>query len=250
MFAKTFEKIYKLHLHCDIVFYKRWSWRKHLGKGDIDTLEVGPGGGVWTLQMLKLGNSVTAVDIDKDSLNRLEHKLNMFGYCDPSRIKLVLVQDNLRGIETNERFDQIVLFEVLEHIKEDIAVIEKLTCLLKEGGRMLVSTPSVKYIPFYGDEIDTDGKGGHVRKGYSFDELKEIGHRMGLKVLFKDSCGGYFTRLAIIVERIIFDCLPNMPFKMCLNALLRPFTWLDIFYPRYPDYINLVVFFKPLRGEI
>ncbi len=241
---KIYEKIYKLHLHCGIGFYKRWFWRKYLEKGDVNTLEVGPGGGPWTLYLLELGNRVTVLDVDEDSLNRLEYKLKRFGYCKPSRIRLV--HSHIRDFDPNEYFDQIVLFEVLEHIKEDKFVMQKLAKYLRPGGRILISTPSADHIPLYSDGgIDTEGKGGHVRKGYSLEDFEQMACETGLEVIFKDSRYGYFTQWAMDVERATPYYLSNRVFKMFLNALLRPFTWLDIFYAGYPKYTNFVILTQP-----
>ena len=182
---KILEEVYKLHLHCGIAFYKRGYWRKYLEKGGINTLEVGPGGGPWTLHILELGNRVTVLDVDEDSLKRLEYKLKRFGCYEPSRIRLV--HSDIRDFDPGECFDQIVLFEVLEHIKEDKLVMQKLAKCLRPGGRMLISTPSADFIPFYSEGIDMEDKGGHVRKGYSFEDFANIAEGLGLEIRFRDS---------------------------------------------------------------
>ncbi len=236
---KIFEKIYKLHLHCGIAFYKRWLWRKYFVKGEVNTLEVGPGGGPWTLHLLELGNRVTVLDVDEDSLKIPEYKLEKFGYCKPFRVRLA--HSDIMDFNPGECFDQIVLFEVLERTKDGKLVMQKLAKCLRLGGRMLISTPSADFIPFYGEGIDTDGKGGHVRKGYSFEDFANIAEGLGLEIKFRDSCGGYFTQWAIVVERIFSKYCTIMILRMLLNALLRPFTWLDIFCPGYPKHVNFAV---------
>ncbi len=65
-----------------------------------------------------------------------------------------------------------------------------------------------------------------------------------LEIKFRDSCGRYFTHWAIVVERMFFKYCTIMTLRMLLNALLRPFTWLDVLSPSYPSYTNFVILGK------
>lgn len=237
-----FYKVYRLNLHSDLVAIKRWKkWRRFLPEGK-KVLEVGPGGGFWTIELLLKENMVTAVDIDKSSLDRLRRKVEIF----PIKNKRIrLVNTHIIDFQDTEKYDEIIMFEVLEHIKDDKRVIKILADLLKEGGRLLISTPSDSFIPFYGSSDENISKfedGGHVRKGYSLESLKKLLGEVGLKVIYTDHCGGFFTQRGLGFSRWLSDILSSdLTFRSMVNLILYPLTYLDFFYPSYPSYVNFLI---------
>jgi len=194
--------VYRLGLHFDAALSKRWKWRRYLWQR-CNTLEVGGGGGPWTIELLKRFNRVVCVDIGIDDLKRTEKKLKKFNLWNGNNIGLF--HADIRDFVIDEKFDQIVIFEVLEHIKNDKAVICKLADMLKNNGQILISTPSSNFIPFYGEYIEAEENGGHVRKGYSFDDFERLLFFSGLTIVKKDSCGGYFTQKSIELVRKVTD---------------------------------------------
>ena len=116
-------------LHRDLAFNKRWRYKKYFLKGNIRTLDVGGGSGPFTIQCLKNGNTVTLVDSNKLNINKAVKKLNSMGFSDHPKIEAAAC--DIRKYETENKYDQIILFEVLEHIKDDVAVLNKLSFLLR-----------------------------------------------------------------------------------------------------------------------
>jgi len=230
---------YRSRIHLGFVSWKRWKWRHFLKKGDIRTLEVGCGGGPWTIELLKRGNRVTALDFNEKAINRLRRRLDLFPV---KKEKAELVVEDIQDFETNDRFDQIIIFEVLEHIKKDKEVVRKLTRMLRPGGRILISVPSDDYNLIYGDEISGANPGGHVRKGYSFQDLEKMFNNVGLKVVFKDSCAGFFTQKALGLKRYFLDNIANNLFlSIMLNLILGPLIFFDFLCRAYPDCTNFVI---------
>jgi len=64
-------RIYRLNLHFDLILVSRWKWRKFFTH-NARVLEIGPGGGTWTLELLRRNNSVTVADVNMASLLRLK----------------------------------------------------------------------------------------------------------------------------------------------------------------------------------
>ncbi|MFH1702699.1 MAG: class I SAM-dependent methyltransferase [Nitrospirota bacterium] len=230
----------KLNLHRDLAFNKRWRYKKYFLKGNIRTLDVGGGGGPFTIQCLKNGNIVTLIDLNRQNIDRALLKIEMVGFLDPKRIEAIAC--DIKEYETENKFDQIILFEVLEHIKDDQEVLDKLYFLLKSSGQLLFSSPSDNYPMFYGEKISPIEDGGHVRKGYSFDDIERKMVSAGLKVILKESYIGYFTQKTLALIRYISDKLTSTILIMIpLKLILSPLTYLDKFVSHYPDYCIFVI---------
>lgn len=164
----------------------------------------------------------------------------MMGFYDHSKIEAVAC--DIRKYETENKFDQIILFEVLEHIKNDQEVLDKLYFLLKAGGQLLFSSPSDNYPMFYGEKISPIEDGWHVRKGYSFDDIERKMASAGFKIILKESYIGYFTQKSLALIRYISDRLTSsILITIPLKLILLPLTYLDKFVSHYPDYCIFVI---------
>jgi len=103
--------------------------RKILKK--VDTLDMGGADG-WLISQALNPERVTVIDLNKDALEKNPCKNKIYGN---------FIKNNLE----NESFNQVSLFEVIEHIKEKedrIKVFSEANRLLKKGGRFVISTPN------------------------------------------------------------------------------------------------------------
>lgn len=238
-------RIYRLGFHFDLTLCKRWKWRKYLFK-DSKVLEVGSGGGPWTIELLIKNNKVTVVDISKSCFERLRKKVDTF----PLRNKNVrFTQCHVKDFTSQEKYDQIILFEVLEHIKDDELVVKNLSAMLKPSGQMLISTPSKDHQPIFGEATSVEEKGGHIRKGYTFSDYDKMLSKNGLEIAKQDSCSGFFTRKSTALIRLVHRKFKLMGLVYLLRLLLRPVTCLDILYPGYAPYVNFVIAKKIKAGS-
>lgn len=99
-------------------------------------MEVGTATGYLTSEMVKLGCSVTGIEQDPGMADLARQ------YC---REMLV---GNVESINVGElgRYDAIIFGDVLEHLRDPRAVLERLSALLKPGGKVLLSLPNVANI--------------------------------------------------------------------------------------------------------
>lgn len=71
------------------------------------------------------------------------------------------------------KYDLILSVDVMEHIEEDVKVFENFLVSLKQGGMVLISTPSDKG----GSDVHDHGEGSfieeHVRDGYNIGEIQD-----------------------------------------------------------------------------
>lgn len=92
-----------------------------------------------------------------------------------------LFQIDARHIPFKEEFDLIGSFDVLEHIKEDEAVISEMHKALKPGGGLVLSVPQHAFL-----WSKTDDMAHHVRR-YSRNELQSKLKKLGFNLLYSTS---------------------------------------------------------------
>jgi len=136
-----------------------------LGK---DVLEIGSGIGNFSKFLTKRHNLV-ATDINEDYLKILKKdfkKLNS-GFGD---------LENNRFFFKNKKFDSIIAFNVLEHIKNDEVALKNAYKLLKMGGKFVVIVPAHELL-----FSEFDKNLGHFRR-YTTRSFGEKAKRAGFKL--------------------------------------------------------------------
>ena len=104
-----------------------------VGSG-VRVLDVGSSSGYLAQPLAARGNTVVGLELDPDAARAAE------AYCER-----VLVGD----VETMElplepgSFDVVLLGDVIEHLRDPVAALERLRPLLRPGGRLVLSTPNV-----------------------------------------------------------------------------------------------------------
>ncbi len=101
-------------------------------------LEVGCSVGHVTEHLVAAGNRVVGVEIDPAAADEAR--------CFAERVHVVdLDVTTLSSVET-DRFDVILLGDVLEHLRDPPAVLADLVTLLDDDGRLVVSVPNVSHV--------------------------------------------------------------------------------------------------------
>jgi SAM-dependent methyltransferase len=101
-------------------------------------------------------------------------------------------------------FDLIVVLDVLEHIRTDVAFMQRLQQALRPGGRVIVTVPNAG-ADLLANHIRnamgmTPDKYGHVRGGYTVPELNHTLQQAGYRVV-RD--GGYSRIITELIELVI-----------------------------------------------
>lgn len=102
-------------------------------------LEIGPGHGLFlksAIDILGKNTEMVAVDISPTSLNISKSILNHFY---PSKI-ITFINKDMLALESNKKYDFIVMGEVIEHVEEPDALLIKISQLLSKKGKAFIST--------------------------------------------------------------------------------------------------------------
>lgn len=102
-------------------------------------LEIGAGGG-YTLQYIKehgLAREVYGVELF-DIPNSFQKSLDFHAFI------IADIEQNFPESLPEEYFDVIICGDVLEHLVDPWVVVQRLSKLLKKGGKMIVSLPNIR----------------------------------------------------------------------------------------------------------
>jgi SAM-dependent methyltransferase len=124
------------------------------------------------------------------------------------------------------KFDQIMCLECIEHIQNDRKLVRDLAALLKPAGILILTTPYKHHKAYYGEALSSTEDGGHVRWGYTHDELKELLAESGLTVVATDFISGFVTQKMASL-RLRSSAFLSPVFVWAFAFLLRPVTLLD-----------------------
>ncbi len=133
-------------------------------------LEIGGGVGDFSRSLVKLGFSGKIIDYSRESYELIKEL--------SKEVKNLQIEKNdLFQLDKKEKYDLIVMFEVLEHIDEDERAIEKIYSILKSGGYALISVPARKKLWDRSDET-----AGHIKR-YEKKELINLLESQKLEII-------------------------------------------------------------------
>jgi 2-polyprenyl-3-methyl-5-hydroxy-6-metoxy-1,4-benzoquinol methylase len=168
----------------DLFFLRSWYIRAILKSyaSDIDEqgswslLDAGCGFGQYDRFILDQFSDVeiTAVDVKDDYLNDCRQYFSR----EISRGRIEFKKTDLLTLDGHTEFDMAICVDVLEHITEDVQVMENINSALKEGGYFIMHSPSVYSEEDAGEEESFVDE--HARTGYSKEDISEKMKSAGL----------------------------------------------------------------------
>ena len=165
----------------DLLLLRSWHIRKALKKwekenpGKKDVLDAGSGFGQYDFYMASRHPEwkIKGVDVKQEQIDDCNSFFSTIG-LNNTRFEVA----DLTQFNEPEKYDLILCVDVMEHIEEDVKVLENYYNSLKKGGMLLISTPSDQGGSDVHDHDHEHGEGEsfideHVRDGYGIDEIKE-----------------------------------------------------------------------------
>jgi SAM-dependent methyltransferase len=137
-------------------------------------LDVGCGTGHMTVEALKAGYDVTAIDISNKMLELTKEVVVAENFY--ADIQKVDIQNDHKFFKSKV-FNNVVCLDVMEHLVDDSITIKNLYQVLDEKGRLLLTVPAFKFL--YGKR---DQKLGHYRR-YDKEELRGKLEKNGFQIL-------------------------------------------------------------------
>ena len=184
--------------------------------------EVGPGQGALVNYYKNFVDKIYLIEPEKKLYKILKKKY---------KNKSIKIKNNeIRNI--NKKFQTIIYFDVLEHIKNDLNEVKEAQKRLDKKGCLIFSVPAYQY--FYNN---FDKSVGHFKR-YNRNDFIKIGKKTGLKIeklIYYDSVGFLF----LILNKIFSLSETNLEFKIKFWNFLIPIS-------RLIDFVTFNQFGKSL----
>lgn len=178
-------------------------------------LELGVGIGRGMKIMCDKADKVTAIDKNEELINGLKKE-------NPHWELIAMHMPPLAGLPDNT-YDYVVLFQVIEHIKDDDLFVKEIYRVLKPGGKCFITTPNIK--------MTLSRNPWHERE-YTVEGLKKLLSKYFTKVDMQGVYGSqkvmdYYEKNKASVARFkrldIFNLENNLP----LWAYRLPYEFLN-----------------------
>lgn len=149
--------------------YQRYHFVENYINQNDDVLDIACGVGYGSAQIAQKAKSVLGVDINQPSIdfaNKIFAKENLSYKC-----------ANAIEVSFDKKFDKVISFETIEHIKEDKLFISKIINNLKDDGEFICSVPNQTIFPYNPSVVPF-----HVRH-YTTEDITNLLESCGLKVI-------------------------------------------------------------------
>lgn len=196
----------------------RWHSLKNILKNEIKgsstILDIGGYDGYISYRLKKIFPNliITVVDTDERGLELAKNRgLNII--C-TSALELPI---------KDKEFDIVFCFDLIEHIKEDLKLLRELSRVLNDDGKIILTTPMKDGVSFpmlnkKKNEI-INKNWGHVRKGYSLDQIEELFKLSHFIIDKEDRYFNYFTR--VVYRLTILSGIPLKGIDLLYQAIIR-----------------------------
>lgn len=138
--------------------------KKYLPKKENNIIEIGCGYGIMTKMLASYG-AITGIEPYTDCYDYLK-----------ANIKGTFAKEEFLKFETEKKFDVVALFDVLEHIEDETAAVQKIHSLLEQNGRVVLTVPAYMFLWSTHDDLNK-----HFRR-YTLTELKELFKINGFRI--------------------------------------------------------------------
>lgn len=153
-------------------------------------LEIGAGRGDFSQSLISFTKKASVIDFSPEAISILEKKLHGEG--------VRVISGDFLNYNFHDSYSLVVMFEVLEHIHDDIAALKKVHSLLRENGIFIFSVPSRMKYWAVGDEV-----AGHYRR-YEKENLRQLLQEQKFEVLELFSYGFPLINLTSFFRNFIF----------------------------------------------
>lgn len=137
--------------------------------------------------------------------------LNLAGLMNAKDSGLVTICASATEIPlAREHMDGVISFDIIEHVINDDLMLSEMARVLKPGGWLVLSTTDKDFkLPFL-PRTWINKKWGHVRNGYTFEQLIEMCTQNGLVIETWGRYNNFITRLFYVIL-FFFRLPPGLP---------------------------------------
>jgi ubiquinone/menaquinone biosynthesis C-methylase UbiE len=163
-------------------------------------LDAGCGRGVFSMEMAKRhpDASIVGIDLEQELVDRANNivKAAQLSNCS-------FVQSNVVTLPFENEFDMILSVDNMEHVEDDIGAMTSIFNALKPEGTLVMHVPGYfRRYPVFKKSTNFDVP-GHVRPGYTIEQLSEKLEKVGFQIHAKQYTYGFLETLTNNISYMI-----------------------------------------------
>jgi SAM-dependent methyltransferase len=186
----------------DLCTRRRVKLQRHWLKGQRSFLDAGSGNGWFSYLAHRSGATVTAISATADEIGKARSFYN--GWMGIPEQELGFHHLNFYELHSLPRkFDEIICYEALEHVKQDRRVAQSFFEMLNPGGLLHLCCPNAEHPRWKEEVLDLEERGGHVRAGYTLNSYRELLEPIGFEITAVEGVGGpLLTRAELTLAKL------------------------------------------------
>ena len=117
---------------------------QHIDVNGLKILDIGCGGGILAEELTKKGAIVTGLDASKKTIKVAQN------HAEEQKLKIKYLDKGLdEHIESsNYKYDAVICFELIEHIPDQMKLIQDISSVCKKGTKLFISTINRNIVSF------------------------------------------------------------------------------------------------------
>ncbi len=142
-------------------------------------LDIGSGVGTIDFYLASKGINTTGIEISQKAVALAKVNSRFLGLDKKTKF----ISANFSNYKSKEKFDLVILSEVIEHLENEKEILFKIKNFMNKNSVLIITTPSQK-APLYklGLLKQFDLNVGHIRR-YTTESLKDLLEKNGFKVI-------------------------------------------------------------------
>lgn len=165
-------------------------------------LDIGCGNGALSFFAASRGCQVLGIDVSKKAILGCQINAQRLGLSK----NLIFQAKNFNNprVKIVAKFDLVICSEILEHLPNDLQVLKRIYQMLKPGGMLFLSTPSInsvihKFRMFIFKKDYFDGDVGHLRR-YELQQLSLLLKESNYKILETHKTEGVLRNFFFVTQ--------------------------------------------------
>lgn len=210
-------------------------------EAELNTLDCGCGNAFFGVEAYRRGSRCVGITLHPWELKSCEE---MRDFLKIPSSKMAFYCESL-GVfaerrEHHEAYDQVLLLDVLEHIRDDAGALRQLHGVMRENGFLHISVPNRNYqgnVGLMQARASREEEGWHVRNGYTFEQLEQLLKDNGFEPLDRLRFGNFGSTNVTWIQYRLF-----LRFRDQLTILTFPLLWLiaRLFFWPHPHTIYIL----------
>lgn len=242
-------------IHSDTLVLDRWLWLKRrlpITNDGEKLIDVGCGSGAFTIGASLRGYQATGFSWDERNSLVAQKRAKICG-AHSTMFEVFDVRNLDKRSDLAGSIDVAICTENIEHIIDDFKLMRDIAICLKPGGRLLLTAPYYHFIAMTPTDNGPHSKyedGGHVRRGYTEEMLKELCEYSKLRCEKITYCSGYFSQRITSLFRFLSKVHPLLGWAVILPLRVLP-PLVDPILSRltnWPNFSICLEAYKPRNG--